>query len=81
MGLTGVWSGSVATTDGVFYDYTVVNAKGTRTCLDPYARSMAAYNDDDVSAGNPGRGAIVDLNSAAAQASFKMTVLACRRVL
>ena len=58
---TGVWSATFAEVDpdGLFYDFTVTNSKGTHTVLDPYARSMAAYQND----GSVGRGAIVNLDS------------------
>lgn len=61
---TGVWTAvfDKADPDGFFYDYTVTNAKGTLTVLDPYARSMAAYHND----GTVGRGAVVDLTSSRA---------------
>lgn len=58
---TGVWwcRFAVIDPDGMFYDFTLVNAHGSVTVLDPYAVSMAAYRND----GTVGRGAIVDLNS------------------
>ena len=58
---TGLWSAvfSKVDPDGFFYDYTLTNAKGTVTVLDPYARSMAAYKNN----GTVGRGAIVNLSS------------------
>jgi len=61
---TGVWSGEFSSVDpdGMFYDFTLTNSKGKVTVLDPYAKSMAAYNGK----GGAGRGAIVDLNSAKA---------------
>ncbi|MBN1945120.1 MAG: hypothetical protein JW797_05555 [Bradymonadales bacterium] len=61
---TGVWSGTFDTVDpgGMFYDYLVTNRNGTNACLDPYTRSMDAYQDT----GGAGRGAIVDLESASA---------------
>lgn len=61
---TGVWSATFdkVDPDGMFYDYTLVNAKGTVTVLDPYAKSMAAYKND----GTVGRGAIVDMKSSRA---------------
>lgn len=61
---TGVWSATFSDVDpnGMFYDFTVKNSKGTKTVLDPYAKSMAAYKND----GTVGRGAVVDLESASA---------------
>jgi len=68
---TGVWSAVFNTVDpnGLFYDITLHNSKGTRTVLDPYARSMAAYRND----GSAGRGAIVDLDSAKANPAGGMS--------
>ena len=48
---TGVWSCSFdkIDPDGLFYDYTLKNSKGTVTVLDPYASSMAVdYGKGDV---------------------------------
>ncbi len=61
---SGVWSCTFAQVDpdGLFYDFTLTNAKGTVTVLDPYARSMAAYRNQ----GGSGRAAVVDMNSAKA---------------
>ena len=61
---TGVWTGTFASVnpDGFFYDYTVVNSKGSVTVLDPYALSMASYRGK----GGAGRAAIVDLESSKA---------------
>ena len=61
---TGVWTATFSDVDpnGLFYDFTVHNAKGTKTVLDPYAKSMAAYQND----GSAGRGAVVDMDSARA---------------
>lgn len=58
---TGVWSVTYSEVDcdGMFYDYTLENSKGTVTVLDPYAKSMACYKGN----GGSGRAAIVDLNS------------------
>lgn len=58
---TGVWSGvySASDPDGLFYDYSLSNAKGTVSVLDPYAKSMAAYRNE----GGNGRAAIVNLAS------------------
>lgn len=57
---TGVWSGvfNQRDPDGLFYDYLVATAEGTRPALDPYAKSMDAYMNE----GGVGRGAIVDLS-------------------
>src|SRR5574344_1205938 len=62
---TGVWSVtfSAADPDGMFYDFTLQNAHGTVTVLDPYARSMAAYHGK----GGAGRAAVVNLDSAKAR--------------
>lgn len=58
---TGVWSyvyeGSDI--DGKFYDFTLENSKGKVTVLDPYAKSMAAYDGK----GGSGRAAVVNLES------------------
>lgn len=61
---SGVWSATFdeVDPDGMFYDFTVSNTKGTVTVLDPYAKSMAAYRNE----GGAGRAAVVDLNSAKA---------------
>lgn len=56
---TGVWSATAAVADGTFYDYTLVNSKGTVTVLDPYALSMSANKND----GSIGRAAVIDLDS------------------
>lgn len=55
---TGVWSGTFDKIwpDGLFYDYTVKNSKGTVTVLDPYASSMAV----DYGKGDFVRAAIID---------------------
>ncbi|MBO5235861.1 MAG: alpha-amylase [Spirochaetaceae bacterium] len=61
---TGVWSATFnqVDPDGMFYDFTVQNTKGTVVVLDPYAKSMAAYRNQ----GGPGRAAVVDMDSAKA---------------
>ncbi|WP_230757569.1 alpha-amylase family glycosyl hydrolase [Teretinema zuelzerae] len=61
----GIWTASFSEKDpeGYFYDYTLTNAKGSATVLDPYARSMAAYRNE----GGSGRGAVVDMGSKKAQ--------------
>lgn len=58
---TGVWSGTFdrIEPDGLFYDYTIKNSKGTVTVLDPYASSMAV----DYGKGDFVRAAIIDFNS------------------
>ena len=58
---TGLWSATFdkADIEGYFYDYTIVNSKGTKTVLDPYAKSMACYYGK----GGAGRAAIVDMAS------------------
>ena len=58
---TGVWSATFKDVDpdGFFYDFTLANAKGSVTVLDPYAKSMAAYRNT----GGSGRAAIIDMNS------------------
>ncbi len=68
---TGVWSGAFSERDGdgMFYDFTLTNAKGTVTVLDPYARSMAAYKNE----GGNGRAAIVNLASPRANPAGGMT--------
>ncbi len=57
----GVWSAEFGDTDpdGMFYDFTLRNAKGMVTALDPYARTMSADRKD----GGAGRAAVIDLNS------------------
>lgn len=56
---TGVWSGTFnqRDPDGMFYDYLITTAEGTKPALDPYAKSMDAYMNE----GGVGRGAIIDL--------------------
>lgn len=56
---TGVWSASFSQRDpdGMFYDYLVTTAEGTKPALDPYAKSMDAYLNE----GGVGRGAIINL--------------------
>lgn len=68
---TGVWSVSFATVDpdGLFYDISLKNSKGSVTVLDPYARSMAAYRNT----GGSGRAAVVNMNSSRALPSGGMT--------
>lgn len=61
---TGVWiyetnPEETILLDGHFYRYVVSNEKGTFNCLDPYAKSMAAFTNDNTS----GLAAIVDLDS------------------
>ncbi len=57
----GVWAAVFNTVDpdGLFYDYTLTNSKGTVTVLDPYAESMSAGKGRDQNC----KGAIVNLNS------------------
>lgn len=57
---TGVWQWLVTEPDTelLFYDYRVTDEQGSRTVLDPYAVSMAAYTGN----GGMGRGAVVDLH-------------------
>ena len=57
---TGVWSAvfDAENPDGLFYDYTLRNAKGVVNVLDPYALSMAAFSGAGI-----GRAAIVSLAS------------------
>ena len=59
---TGVWSVvfNKENVDGWFYEYRIKNAKGTSYALDPYAKSMAAFSEQN---GGNGRAAIVDLTS------------------
>lgn len=61
---SGLWSAIFADADpdGFFYDFTLTNAKGTVSVLDPYARSMAAYRNK----GGSGRAAVVNMASARA---------------
>ncbi len=61
---TGIWSVlfNEVDPDGLFYDISLTNAKGTVKVLDPYAQSMAAYRNT----GGSGRAAVVDMNSAKA---------------
>ncbi len=56
---TGVWTVTFSDVDpnGFFYDFSLRNANGTVTALDPYARSMAAYQNE----GGVGRAAVVDM--------------------
>lgn len=58
---TGVWSVEFSETDpdGMYYDYTLQNAKGIVTVLDPYASSMAV----DYSDGKFVRAAVIDFES------------------
>ena len=57
----GVWAGIFSEVDCQWfgYEYVVKNEKGTFTCLDPYAKSMAAYKND----GTCGRGIIVAMDA------------------
>ena len=66
---TGVWSGSFnqRDPDGLFYDYLVATAEGTKPALDPYAKSMDAYLNE----GGVGRGAIVDLTKTEPQGGWQ----------
>ena len=58
---TGIWSYEYEGNDidGKFYDYSLVNSKGKKNILDPYAKSMAAYEGK----GGAGRAAVVNLSS------------------
>lgn len=58
---TGTWTYMYdgSDIDGLFYDYTLKNSKGTVTVLDPYALSMASHDGK----GAVGRAAIVNLAS------------------
>ena len=61
---TGVWTLRCSVDvplDAMFYEYEIVNEKGTFRCLDPYAVSMAAFTNDNSS----GRAAIINLRSPA----------------
>lgn len=61
-GEKGVWSITVkGDLAGKFYQYNVVNNGEMKNVLDPYAKSMAAFNSN--SAEKVGRAAIVDLAS------------------
>jgi Type II secretory pathway, pullulanase PulA and related glycosidases len=68
---TGIWSATFSDVDpdGFFYDFTLTNAKGTVTVLDPYAKSMAAYRNK----GGSGRAAVVNMKSAKALPAGGMT--------
>lgn len=61
---TGVWSVlfNEVDPDGLFYDISLTNAKGTVKVLDPYAQSMAAYRNT----GGSGRAAVINMASAKA---------------
>jgi len=54
---TGVWSVrfTAADPDGFFYDYLVTTGAGTKTVLDPWARSMDVFRGT-----GPGRGAVLN---------------------
>ena len=55
----GVWTVNCSvdeSLDGWFYEFEVTNEKGKIRCLDPYAKSMAAFLND----GTSGRGAIIN---------------------
>ncbi len=64
----GVWS-IVVSEDlkGLFYTYDVTNGKRTKRVLDPYAKSMAAFNEAKEKVG---RAAIVDLSSLGPKLDF-----------
>lgn len=57
----GVWTVAFdqVDSDGFFYDFTLQNAKGSVTVLDPYARSMSA----DRKGAGAGRAAVINLES------------------
>lgn len=55
---TGLWKTEIPYKKSFFYTYSVTNAGVTKTCLDPYAISMAAYTND----GTSGIAAYVDLD-------------------
>lgn len=57
----GIWYGIFSDVDceGFGYEYVVKNDRGTYTCLDPYAKSMAAFKNDETC----GRGIIVDMDA------------------
>ena len=61
---TGIWSVlfNEVDPDGLFYDISLTNAKGTVKVLDPYAQSMAAYRNT----GGSGRAAVINMASAKA---------------
>lgn len=59
-GEKGVWSAKVpGNLAGKFYQYVVNNGGQYKMVLDPYARSMAAFNSDGLD--KVGKGAIIDL--------------------
>jgi len=68
LGDKGVWS-IVIKEDlkGYFYTYDVTNAGRTKRVLDPYAKSMAAFNE---SKEKVGRAAVVDLKSIGPKLDF-----------
>ena len=57
---TGVWSIVLPFEKEIFYEYKIESSRGVKNCLDPYAKSMAAYCND----GSSGRAALVDLSLA-----------------
>ena len=57
---TGVWSIVLPFEKDIFYEYKIESSRGVKNCLDPYAKSMAAYCND----GTSGRAALIDLNQA-----------------
>jgi len=57
---TGVWSIVLPFEKEIFYEYKIESSRGVKNCLDPYAKSMAAYCND----GTSGRAALIDLNQA-----------------
>jgi type I pullulanase len=65
---TGVWSVDFdeADPENFAYDFSVRTVRGINNCLDPYAKSMTAFRNDE----SIGRGVIVDLDSKAAGKSF-----------
>ena len=61
---TGVWTLRCSVDvplDTMFYEYEITTEKGSLSCLDPYALSMAAFTNDNTS----GRAAIINPNSPA----------------
>ena len=67
---TGVWSIVLPFEKEIFYEYKIESTKGVKNCLDPYAKSMAAYCND----GSSGRAALVDLSLAK---PYKISLASC----
>ena len=57
---TGVWTVVLPYEKEIFYEYKIESSRGIKNCLDPYAKSMAAFTND----GTSGRAAVIDLSQA-----------------